>query len=547
LESKVSDKTDTRFPDNGDEYTGIIPVIRAFENLARQIKKLNRVARDLACLSPDIAATIERYSQLDADQLAIEPFIELSADIREIQEHIGDILGDKYMSRSFLTKSEERLGETADAAVNEIEDIEREPAPSLRTARARALERSGQRPSDQSVPEPVQPVNNDEKKIREAEPFLLNQELEVDSSMQNETGKLLSPEVGAEASSAGPVVDRRKVFVVHGRNLKARDALFAFLRSLDLSPVEWEEAVSWTGETAPYIGEVLRVALPKVCAVVVILSGDDEAKLRQQFGSTSETLIPQPRPNVFFEAGMAIALRLETTIFVQIGLASGFSDIAGRHLIRIDESDHQAIAALRGRLIECGCNVLEVGTDWLRTGDFDSAVREGAGKAPTEMAHGIPESDEQSGIVAELETPTSGTDQNASEGVWNGLVPWFRLTGIEGELSEDDEVLLVLGNYAETTVTEVRLEFLDPLIDSAGQDVSKQPKLKQSIAIMKPNQEVVFPIGNASDLSLMWVLGKLQGSYRVAVTSRNAATGVITTSQHNLELASAFPFLLPDR
>jgi hypothetical protein len=316
---------------------------------------------------------------------------------------------------------------------------------------------------------------------------------------------------------------------------------------LDLSPVEWEEAVSWTGETAPYIGEVLRVALPRVCAVVVILSGDDEARLRQQFGSMNEILTPQPRPNVFFEAGMAIALRPETTIFVQIGPASGFSDIAGRHLIRIDESDHQAIAALRGRLIKCECNVSEVGNDWLRTGDFDSAVREGAGKAPTEMVRGIPESDKQSQSVAGLEIPTSGTDENAPEGVWNGLVPWFRLTGIEGELSKDDEILLVLGNYAETTATDVRLQFLDPLINSAGQDVSKQPKMNQSIAIMKPNQEMVFPIDNASDLSLRWVLGNMQGSYRVAVTSRNAATGVITTSQHNLELASAFPFLLPDR
>jgi hypothetical protein len=47
------------------------------------------------------------------------------------------------------------------------------------------------------------------------------------------------------------------VFVVHGRNLKARDAMFAFLRSLDLKPMEWNQAVGLTGIASPYIGQVL--------------------------------------------------------------------------------------------------------------------------------------------------------------------------------------------------------------------------------------------------------------------------------------------------
>ncbi len=45
--------------------------------------------------------------------------------------------------------------------------------------------------------------------------------------------------------------DKRKVWVVHGRNLKARDAMFAFLRAIGLKPMEWGEALALTGKGTP--------------------------------------------------------------------------------------------------------------------------------------------------------------------------------------------------------------------------------------------------------------------------------------------------------
>ena len=39
----------------------------------------------------------------------------------------------------------------------------------------------------------------------------------------------------------------RSVFVVHGRNDVVRDSMFGFLRSINLKPIEWTQAVALTG------------------------------------------------------------------------------------------------------------------------------------------------------------------------------------------------------------------------------------------------------------------------------------------------------------
>src|ERR1035438_818419 len=66
--------------------------------------------------------------------------------------------------------------------------------------------------------------------------------------------------------------DKRKVWVVHGRNLKARDAMFIFLRSIGLEPMEWGEALALTGKGTPYTGEVLDLAFAEAQAVVVLIT-----------------------------------------------------------------------------------------------------------------------------------------------------------------------------------------------------------------------------------------------------------------------------------
>ena len=175
-----------------------------------------------------------------------------------------------------------------------------------------------------------------------------------------------------------PDAGTREVFVVHGRNSLARDALFEFLRSIDLRPLEWSEAVRLTSKASPYIGEVLHAAFSRAHAVMVLMSPDDEARLREPFRAVGDppyegTFSGQARPNVLFEAGMAMAWSEDRTILVALGNLRPFSDIGGRHVLRFDDTA-ECRQQLAQRLDAAGCPVKTDGTDWLSAGDFASAI-----------------------------------------------------------------------------------------------------------------------------------------------------------------------------
>ena len=118
--------------------------------------------------------------------------------------------------------------------------------------------------------------------------------------------------------------------------------MFKFVEALRLMPIEWAQAVEWTGQAAPFVGDVLAAALARAQAVVVLMTPDETVSLREEYGSGALDPDvqpgPQPRPNVLFEAGLAFGSFEERTILVQLGPMRPFSDIAGRHVVRIDES-----------------------------------------------------------------------------------------------------------------------------------------------------------------------------------------------------------------
>ena len=177
-------------------------------------------------------------------------------------------------------------------------------------------------------------------------------------------GSVTSEELGNE----------RRVFVVHGRDEQNRKAMFAFLRSIDLDPIEWSEARRATGRPMPYIGDILDRAFSMARAVVVLLTPDDEARLREAFRTEGDPrhetdLTGQARPNVLFEAGMAMGRHPERTILVECGRLRPFTDIAGLHVVRFD-SDSTTRQELAHRLEDAGCRINLQGTDWHAAGEF---------------------------------------------------------------------------------------------------------------------------------------------------------------------------------
>ncbi len=146
------------------------------------------------------------------------------------------------------------------------------------------------------------------------------------------------------------------------------------LRALDLKVIEWEQAAALTGVSSPYIGDVILAGFSAAQAAVVLMTPDDLAclhptLLNQHDGANEARLRGQPKPNVIYEAGVAVGMFRNRTVLVEVGPLRGYSDIAGMHVVRLDgtpDSRHR----LANRLSIAGCAVDNSGTDWLRAGNF---------------------------------------------------------------------------------------------------------------------------------------------------------------------------------
>lgn len=163
------------------------------------------------------------------------------------------------------------------------------------------------------------------------------------------------------------------VFVVHGRDEALRKSMFDFLRSLNLHPLEWDHAIAEAKEGNPYVGDVLDAVMEKAEAIVVLFTPDDLVSLQEHFVKSGERSSEgkqqaQARPNVLFEAGLALGAHPKKTIMVQVGKVKPFSDIGGRHMMRLNNSTQSRNSFINRLALKCPVN--RIGNDWMTTGEF---------------------------------------------------------------------------------------------------------------------------------------------------------------------------------
>lgn len=149
--------------------------------------------------------------------------------------------------------------------------------------------------------------------------------------------------------------------------------MFEFLGAIDLRPIEWSQARALTGEPNPYISTILDAAFDAAQAIIVLFTPDEIVRLRPEYadGVSDPELSPgtQARPNVLFEAGMAMGRNAKRTVLVELGQLRGFSDIMGRHALRMSGETSQRLELAR-RLESAGCAVDLSGQAWLDAGVF---------------------------------------------------------------------------------------------------------------------------------------------------------------------------------
>lgn len=179
------------------------------------------------------------------------------------------------------------------------------------------------------------------------------------------------PAIEPEPVSALATRDPRKVAVMHGRDLRARQWMYDWLRRIGLLPQEWGDLVQLTGKGTPYNGEAVEAAFGTAQAVVVLFTPDEIGLLHPDLKGTdgADDDGAQPRLNVILEAGMALQSNPDHTILVQLGSTREVSNLAGRNTVYLD-GGVRGLHDLARRLENAGCPVSKSSSEWLDTGDL---------------------------------------------------------------------------------------------------------------------------------------------------------------------------------
>ena len=182
--------------------------------------------------------------------------------------------------------------------------------------------------------------------------------------------------VAAKTKSGRPTKrPSNSVFVVHGRNERIRRELFQFLRDVGLNPIEWNAGKQLTRKASPHNAEVINAIIRKAAGAVVLFCPEEEVTLKREYWRADDPeeerrTTEQPRPNVLYEAGMALATFPASTVVVRVGRIRSFTDLAGVQIINLTGGSAGGRQAVASALKTAKLPVDTNGQDWLGEGGF---------------------------------------------------------------------------------------------------------------------------------------------------------------------------------
>ncbi len=174
-----------------------------------------------------------------------------------------------------------------------------------------------------------------------------------DDELTSRHGVAIS-QTGLDAAKAasGPALSAKTVLVIGGRNLAARERMEAFLRTVGLEPLEGDRQGKGRGV------EAVRDDVEHAQAIVVVMTPDS--------------------PSVMMEAGIALGLASERTIFAALGSRAPVpAEIAGSAILWVNDRA-ESRQALRARLAEAGCELAPADAATGQPVTFDDCVPEPA-------------------------------------------------------------------------------------------------------------------------------------------------------------------------
>ena len=165
---------------------------------------------------------------------------------------------------------------------------------------------------------------------------------------------------------------------MHGRNYDKKEKIQKVIeKGFGLDIVDWEHARARVSDAKrDYIFEIVMKGIELSQVTLVLFTDDEEVEMRSKFLDKSDKLEisfkdrrkrrRQARPNVYIEAGYALGVRPNRTIFLEwpddLSVFSSPSDFQGIHVIKYNDTP-ESRKILKNRL-ECARCLLNLDPGW---------------------------------------------------------------------------------------------------------------------------------------------------------------------------------------